>query len=1029
VGTTVQHLAKIDIFGNLVKAQVSCCQEKDLTNSDATYWSQPDSEMSGDPNGDHTTTSTDYDFNTSLAKSQINEAGLETNFGYDAALSPTSVSLPTGASAYSDYNYDNLSSTSTVTYDDLGTSRTITDTTHYDGWGRVLYTVAANNGQVNTSYDAMGRIASRTNPFTAGGSPGPATTTQYDLANRAVITMMPDGNTTRSDYNGSAVTLTDQVNRKIKRETDGLGRLIKVTEQTSAGALTQETSYTYSLLNKLTLVNQGNQGRAYKYDAMGRLLYEKIPEQTATINDGTGTLWTSAYAYTEYSALKKRTDARGVESHYAYDALHQVTSTWYTGVGGDDAGYVRPALPSGVAATGDRIFGYTSWGAISSVTIPSEYSETYAFDGYARPTSVTRWILGQAYSIYKTYTTSYEYNQGSQLTKMIYPSGQQVEVNHDDKGRVQSLSGYVTGMSYNIASQVTGSTLGNGVVESYGYDANRLQLTSQTATKSGNQLMNLTYNYQASAGQMGQGSMAGNAGQLMSISGTINSTTESAAYTYDLLGRLVTSDQTSNGSTAQRLFDYDRWGNRTAVYNGLPGGKTPPTQIQSATFPTTFQQGGSAPTNRIGTVTNNGSPVNYTYDAVGNVTNDGVHSYTYDAENRVVNVDGGATAQYRYDHQNRRVTKIVGSSWTHYIWDGSQVIGEHDATTAYSTNPTYQVSSARLDYIYSGARMINTRQRTSSTGPWTTRYYLSDRLSARMTLDTSGNVSGRQAHLPFGEDFAETGTQEKHHFTSYERNSETGTDYAVNRQYDQIAGRFRRPDPSEDSYDYSHPQSLDRYAYVANDPIDGIDPLGLLDFRELPAYRKYFKKSKRKVRNRYAECRRFVFGSSATNLFAFLPSEEQTVNILTVSQLIITDAAWIAAIWGKESNTQDRPSGDHGPAQLTRWWQRNHPELIVAGAYDYQDRGPRWDPGRKQWVPDPRPFAGDVEANLLTLANIARFTYTMYHQDPNLRGDAVYYKMAYWYGPGLPYQDRDQYARDVMSLYYNYQVFFACLLE
>lgn len=65
----------------------------------------------------------------------------------------------------------------------------------------------------------------------------------------------------------------------------------------------------------------------------------------------------------------------------------------------------------------------------------------------------------------KTYTTSYEYNGGSQLLKMIYPSGQQVSVNHDDKGRTQSLtynpgdsSGYLTGMGYNIAGQVTGLT-------------------------------------------------------------------------------------------------------------------------------------------------------------------------------------------------------------------------------------------------------------------------------------------------------------------------------------------------------------------------------------------------------------------------------------------------------------------------------------------------------------------------------------------------------------------------------------------
>ena len=69
-----------------------------------------------------------------------------------------------------------------------------------------------------------------------------------------------------------------------------------------------------------------------------------------------------------------------------------------------------------------------------------------------------------------------------------------------------------------------------------------------------------------------------------------------------------------------------------------------------------------------------------------------------------------------------------------------------------------------------------------------TQYLLSDRLSVRMTLDTSGNVSGRQAHLPFGEDFGENGTQEKHHFASYERGPESGLDDAINRVYSASLG-------------------------------------------------------------------------------------------------------------------------------------------------------------------------------------------------------------------------------------------------
>jgi RHS repeat-associated protein len=353
-----------------------------------------------------------------------------------------------------------------------------------------------------------------------------------------------------------------------------------------------------------------------------------------------------------------------------------------------------------------------------------------------------------------------------------------------------------------VAGQVTGLTLGNGVAESYGYDSQRLQLTSQSATKSGNTLLSLTYNYQATAGQNGTGTTAGNSGQLMSVSGAINGTTESTAYTYDLQGRLTTSNQASNTVTAQRRFQYDRWGNRTGVWDAVSGGA----QIQS----TSLQQSGGAPTNRITGVSNPSTTLSYSYDATGNVTSDGVHSYTYDSENRLVSVDAGASGQYSYDHQNRRWKKAVGQATTHYVWQGSQVIAEHNGGTG----------AILVDYIYSGGRMI------AKVEAGVTRYFLSDRLSVRLMMDASGNVIGRQGHLPYGEDFAESGTQQKQHLTSYEREAESGLDYAINRSYSNSVGRFNQADPYRASGYMTNPQSWNRYAYVHSNPINNTDRLG-----------------------------------------------------------------------------------------------------------------------------------------------------------------------------------------------------------
>jgi len=610
---------------------------------------------------------------------------------------------------------------------------------------------------------------------------------------------------------------TLQVNRKIQRITDGLGRLVTVNEQdASTGQLTQGTNYSYDYLDNLTQVDQGGQLRAFKYDSIGRLLFERIPEQGATINDGTGTLWTSKYSHTTFNAVYQKTDARGVITTFTYDGLNRVTQVSYNSVSG-----VTTAPMVSYVYDSDPVYGQTGDGILLRVNVGTDYQERYSIDATTFTVTSTIRTIGS-----RTYTTGYSCNQANQLTQLTYPSTRAINLSYDSAGRLNGLAeplpglngsapSYLRSVTYNTAGQVTGDIVGGtqfswgytgGVTEQYGYDANRLQLTSQkagTASPYTNR-MDLTYSYAAAPGQMGSGSTAGNAGQLMSISGTIGGLNESAAYTYDNLGRLVTSNQVSNGSSAQRRFAYDRWGNRTGMFDATSGGN----QIQSITL----GQSGGAPTNQIASVTS-GSTVNYTYGATGNVTNDGVHSYGYDSENRLVNVDGGSTASYAYDHQNRRYKKTIGSTVTHYVWQGSQVLAEHNGSTG----------AVLTDYVYSGSRMI------AKVASGSTQYFLSDRLSVRLSLDSSGNVTGRQGHLPFGEDFGESGAQEKHHFTSYERDGESGTDYSVNRQYDQHVGRFNRVDPSSSSQKADEPQDWNRYSYTRNDVVNREDRLGLDD--------------------------------------------------------------------------------------------------------------------------------------------------------------------------------------------------------
>ncbi len=130
------------------------------------------------------------------------------------------------------------------------------------------------------------------------------------------------------------------------------------------------------------------------------------------------------------------------------------------------------------------------------------------------------------------------------------------------------------------------------------------------------------------------------------------------------------------------------------------------------------------------------------------------------------------------------------------------------------------------EYISSGAQML------AKVEGGTTTYYDADHLSVRLMTDGTpgspsyGQTVGQRGLYPFGDSLVwyETGTTDKWKFTTYERDGESLNDYAMARSYINRFGRFASPDPIAGSV--SDPQSLNRYAYVRNDPIDAIDPDG-----------------------------------------------------------------------------------------------------------------------------------------------------------------------------------------------------------
>jgi RHS repeat-associated protein len=196
-----------------------------------------------------------------------------------------------------------------------------------------------------------------------------------------------------------------------------------------------------------------------------------------------------------------------------------------------------------------------------------------------------------------------------------------------------------------------------------------------------------------------------------------------------------------------------------------------------------------------------------TRDVVGNL-------YSYDAENHQktytpVNPNE-PNATYFYDGDGRRVKKQVGNEITLFVYDAAGAL-----VAEYTINAP------------------------ASTTPPQTIYLTADTLgSPRINTNQKGEIISRHDYLPFGDEIIGLGqrTSEQGYgvndnvrkkFTGYEKDQETGLDFAQARYYGNGLGRFTSVDPSLESINSVLPQSWNRYVYVLNNPLNLIDPSGL----------------------------------------------------------------------------------------------------------------------------------------------------------------------------------------------------------
>jgi len=363
----------------------------------------------------------------------------------------------------------------------------------------------------------------------------------------------------------------------------------------------------------------------------------------------------------------------------------------------------------------------------------------------------------------------------------------------DGEGRVNTVtvaSGQnpVTGTTYPSPWGLpTAVNFGSQDSDAFTYDQNTGRMTEYQFTVNGSSVKGgLTWNTNGTL-------------QQLAITDPFNSSNQQTCnYLYDDLARVASVDcllQPSGTQGWYQTFGFDPFGNLSKTAKG--GGATQ--------FLPTWNES----TNQV-SVVGNSTP---TYDANGNLTNDTVQSYAWDSDGNPITLAGvGLTfdALDRMVEQNRNgsYTQVVyGPSGTKLALMNGQALGK--AFVPLSGGATAVYGSSGLSY-----------------------YRHSDWLgSSRLVSTTSRTVSYDGTYAPYGENYAEMGTQDRD-FTGQNQDTISSGSYPLYdflyREHHPTWGRWLSPDRAgHAAVDLKDPQTWNRYAYLRNSPTASIDLAGL----------------------------------------------------------------------------------------------------------------------------------------------------------------------------------------------------------
>ncbi len=716
-----------------------------------------------------------------------------------------------------------------------GVTNALSETTvyTYDGEGYLTTINPSLSGtadQITLTHDDFGRVETRSQW-------GYTRSYEYDNLDRITSVTYPDGTTEEVIYEALHARWTkDQQNRWTRQDINAIQQVVGVLNPAA-----EYTAFEWCNCGDLkAIIDAQGQATRWTHDVAGRKTSKKYA-------DGR----TDTYAYNAYSGwLETVTDPAGqqVKNEYALDgrpiatryvnetiSTPDVTLTW-------DSKYARvTAMVDGTGTTSYtyRAPGQSGAGGVYTIDGPlGSDTLTLAYDDLGRVTSrtldstaesVTYDALGRVTSVTNpldTFTVAYSGTNGLPLT-------------------------------------VTGSK-GLSVTNTY-YSATGNYLTESTAYAwSGTQnLAQFGYQYDA-GGRITRWDHQVGGGDPRQV-----------VPSYDAVSRLINA-VTSNSSTSAQITAeanrYDRVGNRlgsqsgtevtTGIFNVVnqlqsltaggeamlqgalnePGTVTVGSRSTKTDGANKFRlsvpvttgtnqlmvlsedvNGNTATNTATFTVATSGTRA-FAYDLNGNTTSDGSKTYSWDGANRLVKINYSGTNNYTeftYDGASRRVRiKEVESGTTtadkRFVFSGLTIAERRaaDGTT--------------VERRYYGQGF----QQSGTSGP-ESYFYIRDHLgSIRAVIDESGAERGRWSYSLWGSRSANQITtspiEADFGYTGHYNHDRSGLAAAWARFYDPTTTSWLSRDPIGEA------GGVNLYGYVANNPINFVDPLGLWALTDSP---------------------------------------------------------------------------------------------------------------------------------------------------------------------------------------------------